>query len=382
MPELKLRFPNSLIFGADVLAHLPHVVREHGTRVLLVSEAIMHDGRYVDRAADAMRRAGIDVIVFDEVTPNSSAASIAELANMARASQTKVVVGLGGVRVLALARLVANVATPERRTVEEVMNGALPEHPLAYIEVPSSFRNHMLFRSQAVLREEGSGAARLVNLHPSTMRAAVVDTSFLQTLSSKYTMAAIIDTLLAAIEGYVSRTGTFFSDALLERSISELRAAALSGVRNPSDQRYRARAAEAGLLTALGLSASNQGLGGALAYTVNARFRLPKSWVAAVLLPHVVDMLITQVPDKMVSVARALGEPVEGIMAEEDARRAARGVRRILSQLDLPTRLRDMDVSLDELLSAAERLGEFDMLRSAPTNTAMADVQALIKLAY
>lgn len=382
MAELKLRFPHSVAFGADALSRLPQVVREFGTRVLLISESIMHDGRYIDRAVDGLRRAGLDVIVHDEIAPNSNSGAIAYLATMARASQTKVVVGLGGVRVLSIARVVANVAAGQRRTVEEVMNGTLPDAPLAYVEVPSSFRNHMMFRAQAVLREEGSGLARLVGLHPSTVRSVVIDTGFLQTLSSKYTMSAIADTMLACIDGYTSRAGNFFSDALLERAISELRAAATAGVRNPADTRYRVRAAEAGLLASLGLSASAQGLAGALSYAINARFGLPKSWVAAVLLPHAVDMLIAQVPDKMVTVARALGEQVEGIMVEEDARRAARGVRKMLNQLDLPTRLRDMDVSLDELFGVTERLLEFDMVRSAPTNTAAADLTALVKLAY
>ena len=144
------------------------------------------------------------------------------------------------------------------------MEGHVPGSSIPYIEVPSSYRNHLLMRPEAVINDTLAGRARMVHIAPGTVQAAVIDTAFTQTLSSKYALAAIMDTLLAAVEGYYAPTSTMFSDTLLLRATRELHAAALAGVKNPSDGRFRMQAAEAGLITAMGLSVTGQGIGGGL----------------------------------------------------------------------------------------------------------------------
>jgi len=381
MNELSLRLPNNVAFGTDILAVLPGIVKEFGTRVLLISESVPHDARYIDKVSGILRSAGLDVIIYDELSPTSGTSVVQELAALAKASQTRVVLGLGGMRVLATARCVANVASGEV-TMEQLKSGTLPQKPLAYIEVPSSYRNHSMMRTECIMRDSFSGGPIAIPIHPATTKAVVVDTAFSQTLSSKYAIAAIVDTLLAAIEGYTSRYSTFYSDVLLERALGLLQDAVRAGTRNPTDMRYRHKAAQAGLLTAFALANVSQGAGGALAYTMNARFHLPKSWVAAILLPHVVDALIPANAEKMVGVARALGEPVEGIIAQEEAHRAAKAIRKIVSQLDLPSRLRDLDVSIDELIDASDLVTGLFPAASSSQRISPIELQQLIKAAY
>jgi len=100
------------------------------------------------------------------------------------------------------------------------------------------------------------------------------------------------------------------------------------------------------------------------------------------MLPHVVDALIPVAAEKMVGFAKALGEPVEGIIAQEEAHRAARATRKIVSQLDLPTRFRELDVELDDLLEVAESAASLGMVRNASIPVSAAELQQMIKAAY
>ncbi len=381
MQNYLLRLPATIAFGQDALPRLSSIVKEHGKRVLVISEGVLHEGNHVGRVVELLKRDGLETMVYDELTPGSPASVVDELASLARASRTGVVVGLGGMRVLSIARCAANIAVSEYR-ISDMFNGTIPESSLPYIEVPTSFRNHLLMRDESVIKDVAVGRARLVGNAPGTVKAVVVDTSFSQTLSSKYALAAILDTLLAAIEGFFSTESTLYSDTLLERSIKELHAAAGMGVRNPADPQFRYRAAEAGLLAAYGLGIVGQGVGGILSFVMNARFDLPKSWVATVLLPHVVDFLTPRNHEKAARVAAALGEPVEGIRAVDDAPRAVRGVRKLLSQLDLPVRLRDMDVAHEDLSAATSEVLEFPGLSSVPGGVSAAELQRLVASAY
>ena len=381
MQNFLLRVPSTLVFGQDVLAKLGPVALEYGSRALVISEAVLHEGNHIGRVVEILKRAGLETMVYDELMPGSPASSVDELASLARASRTEVVVGLGGMRVLSIARCVANVAV-DGIGIADMFDGKMPSKSLPYVEIPSSYRNHLLMRNESVIRDVQAGRARIVKISPGTVRAVIIDTSFAQTLSSKYALAAILDTLLAAIEGYFSTHSSLYSDTLLERAIRELHAAALMGVRNPADARFRYRAAEAGLLTAMGVGVAGQGIGGILSYVLNARFGLPKSWVATILLPHVVDMLTPRNEEKAARVAAALSEPIEGIRAADDAPRAARGVRKLLSQLDLPVRLRDLDVAHEELSNAAEDALDYSGLAAVPGGASDADLQQLVSTAY
>lgn len=381
MNGLSLRLPNNITFGTEILSDLPETVKEFGSRALLISESVLHDARYIEKVSGILRGADIDVIIYDELSPNSTTSTISELASLAKASRASVVVGLGGVRVLSVSRCVANIASGEVN-FEQLRTGTLPKKPLPYIELPSSYRNHTMMKNQSILRDDMTKGPIAVPLSPVTTRAVFIDSVFSQSLSSKYAVAAIVDTLLAAIEGYTSRRSTFFSDLLLEKVLTLLNEAIRTGTRNPTDTGFRYQASQAGLLTAMAMAQTSQGVGGALANTINARFQLPTSWVAAILLPHVVDTLIPAYPDKMVGVARALGESVEGIIAHEEAHRAARAIRRIVSQLDLPSRLRELDVSLDELMESTELVSGLFSTMPTTERVSPAELQQLIKTAY
>jgi alcohol dehydrogenase len=272
---VSLKVPSTIVFGQDVLPQLGPVVSAIGSRALVVSESVLHEGQHIDRVLQILKRSGVETMIYDELMPGSPASRIDEIASLARASKAKAVVGLGGMRVLSIARCVANVATETKR-IGDMMEGYVPTTSLPYVEVPSSYRNHLLMRDEAVIKDTRAGRARMVRLAPNTTRAAIIDTAFTQTLSSKYALAAILDTLLAAVEGFYSPQSTMYSDTLLLKATSELHKAALSGIRNPADPRFRLQAAEAGFLTAMGLAVTGQGIGGGLAYAINARFSLPQ----------------------------------------------------------------------------------------------------------
>jgi alcohol dehydrogenase len=381
MQSFVLQVPSTVVFGQDVLPQLGPIAARLGNRAMIVSESVLQEGHYVERVADILKRAGVEVMVYDELMPSTPSVVVDEIASLAKASKTQLIVGLGGMRVLSIARCVASVAV-DRLRVWDFLEGKKITQTLPYIDVPSSYRNHLLMRNECVVRDSSDKRALIVPVPHGTIRAAVVDTTLTQTLSSKYAIAAILDTLLAAIEGYLSSSASMYSDTILLKAIGALYKAAMTALKNPHDGRFRSRASEAGLLASMGLAITGQGMGGALSYAINAQFHLPKSWIATILLPHVVEVLSVRDVEKMARVAASIGENVEGIIAADDAPRAARGIRRLLSHVDLPVRFRDLDVTLDELSSAAEAASEYAMNANVPGGISSSDLQQLIAEAF
>jgi alcohol dehydrogenase len=342
----------------------------------------MRENGVVDRITEMLERRSIHAIVYDDIGPGVTTALLPEMVSFARASKAQVVVGVGGMRVLSAARTVAVAACPEVEIGDVIGGRVTVEKPTPYVEVPSSYRNHFMLRSECVLTGSTARQPVVVRLPPTTTRAVLIDPNLTLSLSPKYAAAAMMDTLLAAIEGYISVRSSFFSDTMLVHAV-ELLGRALRGItETPQEPRHRVVASEAGLLTAFALATSSQGVGGALAYSINSRYTIPKSWVATVLLPHIIDSSVHARPEKLKRVAEALGEDVDGMKPGDAAYQASASVRRIIGQLDLPGRLREMDLAIDELVDISEVASSLEMSASAPAPHTASDLYDIIKQAF
>ncbi len=381
MSDLILQFPNHVVFGPDVIQRIGQIVGSLGSRCFLITETVLRQHGTIDHIEDILERRSISNIVYDQIGPGATTAGLDKLTSVARASHAEVIVGVGGMRVLAAARIVA--AASGGAEVGDVLAGRVTgTSPVAYVEVPASYRNHFMLRDQCIVTDATTRHPVLVDLPSGTTRAILVDPNLTLTMSPKYAAAAMMDTMLAAVEGYVSNRSSFFSDTLLIEAISRL-AQALKGItETPNEPKHRIRASEAGLLTALALSASSQGVGGALSYAINSVHAVPKSWVATVLLPHVLDTTVLARPDKLKRVAHALGEEVRELKPADAAYQASAAVRRIIGILELPGRLREMDLAIDDLVDVAELGASLDMSASAPIPHTTSDLYDLIKLAF
>ncbi len=381
MSDLILKFPNHVVFGPDVIQRIGQIVGALGSRCFILTESVLRQHGTIDHIEDILDRRSISNIVYDEMGPGATTAGLQKLVAVARASQAEVIVGVGGMRVLAAARVVAVAARGTE--VGDVLAGRVRERTgAAYVEVPASYRNHFMLRDQCIMTDATTRHPILVPLPEGTTRAVIVDPNLTLTMSPKYAAAAMMDTMLAAIEGYVSSRSSFFSDTLLIDAISRLGTALKGITETPNEPKHRIRASEAGLLTALALASSSQGVGGALSYAINSVHSVPKSWVATVLLPHVLDTTVLARPDKLKRVAHALGEEVRDFSPSDAAYQASAAVRRIIGLLELPGRLREMDLAIDDLVDVAELAASLDMSASAPIPHTTSDLYDLIKLAF
>jgi alcohol dehydrogenase len=407
MDELILRIPATIIFGADALTRVSSAVSEYGSRALILTESALREAKYVPRLQDLLERRGIHCIVYDDVTPGGGSESLNEIISLARSSQIQMIIGMGGMKVLTAARL-ASMAVPNRLGLEDILQsgGLRPgERCLPYIEVPSSCRNHFMLKDFVIITDNETKSPQVIRVPADIAKLIVIDPRISLTLSPRYTGAVMMDSLLASIEGYLSPRASFLSDATLLQAIEMLSSNVVEACRPTGNERARTRAAEAGLLAAIGLSMSSQGVGGAVAYALNSRFDIPKSWVSTVLLPHIVDNIASVRPEKLARLARALGESLD----DEDLRVASRrggeslgtvavsvkelspsqlasrissAIRRLIGVLDLPNRLRDFDLPLDEMNDVAEIAAVMDMSATSPVPFSAEEIFDLIKQAF
>jgi alcohol dehydrogenase class IV len=382
MPDVLFHIPTRVVFGLDTVNRIGQLVTEYGERAFLVTEAILYEGKVINKVQDILDKKGVPHIVFDEVVPNATSKTVDDGVTLARGSHADVVIGLGGVRTLSIARCIAMTAS-SGNDMDDFLSGVQPQGaPLAYIEVPTTCRNPFLFTDEYLMVDGRDRMGRIGRTQKGITKAVLIDPKLSLTLPAKYTATTIMDTLLGCIEGYISARANFLSDTYLVRAIEMLGSLIKEGIQNIDDIRTRMNASVAGLLMGLGLATSRQGIGAALSFAINARFMAPKSCVSTILLPYVMEFAVNVRGDRIAQVARLLGEDISDVSSVEAPVRAIDAVRRIISTLGLPTRLREFDLTLDEMIEVAGAARSFDMMNYLPRVVSTEDIYELIKSAF
>jgi alcohol dehydrogenase len=382
MPDILFHIPTRVVFGLDTINRIGQLVTDYGERAFLVTEAILYEGKVINKLQEILDKKGVSYIVFDEVVPNATSRTVDDGVTLARGSHADVVIGLGGVRTLSIAKSIAMTA-PSESDMDDFLSGVQPQgQPLAYIEVPTTCRNPFMFCDEYLVVDGRDRAGKIGRTQKGITKAALIDPKLSLTLPAKYTATTIMDTLLGCIEGFLSAKANFLSDTYLQRAIEILGGVIKEGIQNVDDIRMRMNASTAGLLMGLGLSTSRLGIGSALAFAINARFMSPKSWVSTIFLPYVMEFALNVRGDRIAQVARLLGEDVSDASSVEAPVRAIDAVRRVISSLGLPTRLREFDLSLDEMIEVAGAARSFDMMNYLPRVVSTEDIYELIKSAF
>ncbi|GAB1457005.1 hypothetical protein MASR2M48_23130 [Spirochaetota bacterium] len=201
-------------------------------------------------------------------------------------------------------------------------------------------------------------------------------------MSFKAAAAALLDGAMGAIEGYVSAKEGFLSDMALKEAIGLYIHALDVTIQRPEDPQARMDAVRACFLSGLGLAASSPGLGTAISFAINARWGVPKSNLAAVILPYLLESLSRSRPEKIAALAPLFCEidPEEGASAA--ASRAVESMRTRLGVLKIPSRLKDFDLPLERLVETAESARRFDFMNFLPRTMTVDDVFDFIKTVY
>jgi alcohol dehydrogenase len=382
MPDILFHIPTRVVFGLDTINRIGQVVAEYGERVFLVTEAILYEGKTINKVQEIFDKKGTPYIVFDEVIPNATSRTVDDGVTLARGAHADVVVGLGGMRALSIAKAIA-MTVPAAEDMDDFLSGVQPQSPaLPYVEVPTTCRNPFMFLDEYLVVDGRDRTGRIGRTQKGITKAVLVDPKLSLTLPAKYTATTIMDALLASVEGYLSSRANFLSDTYFLRAIETLGTVIREGIQNVDDIRMRMNASVAGLLSAMGLTTSKLGIGSALSFAINAKFMAPKSWVSTILLPYVLDFAVNVRGDRIAQVARLLGEDISDAAPVEAPVRAIEAVRRIISTLALPGRLREFDLTLDEMFEVAGVARSFDMMNYLPRVVSTEDIYEMIKSAF
>lgn len=359
--------PTKVIHGRGALARLGGEILAAGCRrPLLVTDPGIVASGLAERVAEALRRAGLEVAVFDGVTHMATTAATESGARAALAHRADAVVGAGGGSALAVARGVA-ILVAEGGDVASKAGRDVRCAPL--FSVPTTAGSGSEVSPSAPLLDRDRGAKITLRGHATFSRAAILDPDLLASLPARQAALSGVDALAHGIEAYLTNLATPITDALAVAAVEILARDLRAAVAGDGDARARCLVASTMANQACGNA--KLGLVHGLARNVQTLFDVPYGLTIGVFLLPVMEFNRPAAVERFARLGEAMGET--GGDEERRSRGAIERTRALLSDIGIPDRF-------DPATVDGSRIPELARMVFARDTDAQLDRAALARL--
>jgi alcohol dehydrogenase class IV len=185
------------------------------------------------------------------------------------------------------------------------------------------------------------------------------------------------------VEALCSTNAHPVTDALASRSLAMLGHFLRACRADPRNLRARTQAHVAAWMSVCGLANVNLGLSHGIGHQLGARNDVPHGITSCVMMGPVMEYNRNHVGGRQAWIAELLGVPIAGLTAGEAARAGREAVLRLVEDLGLPHRLRDVGVTPDDFPAIAKDALEDLIVATNPRPvTSAQDVIDLLHAAY
>ena len=206
--------------GKSCLEKLGDTAAPAGNRAIVIADSLMARSQVLSSLNDGLQNSGVQAIQSFVSEADSFAKAAEEIIRTAKAGRCQTVIGVGGMRTLAIAKCVAALAR-EAETIDPYLDGKVPgSPPLSYIAVPTTARDPFSCTDSILMIDPRNNAARLIGFSGFFTEAAFFDPDASASLSENYFSAIVLEIILSAVEGCVSQKKSLFTETLLEKAFS------------------------------------------------------------------------------------------------------------------------------------------------------------------
>lgn len=303
---------------------------------------------------------GLCAGVFDGVVEQSPLPTVEAAAEVMRKVDADSVVVLGGGSAAVTARA-ASIAAAEGGEIASLatkldskgqLHSPKLERPKALQFIVPSTPTTAYAKAGAAVTLPGTGS-RLSLFDPKARAHAIFfDPSFFTPAPRDLTRDAALDCFAMGIQGLEAKTREPLADALLLHGLRLLRRHLPVYVAGQGNEDDHGSLMLASLLIGNGTDYTGSGLASALGHTIGARYGIRNGLVKVIVLPYTIAYNGTVTASRLDDAIEALEPHGSGGATGPEALIAACGI--LFKLLELPTRLRELGVPREDLLTIAK----------------------------
>lgn len=333
-----IHLPRTIRIGAGALDELPAALAQLGlARPLIVTDGWMAASGVLGRVEAILAKAGLAARAFTGVVPDPTVASVEAATAFLRGGAHDCVIGLGGGSAIDTAKMVAVKAL---RDLPVAMFKAPHQEDapgLPIVAVPTTAGTGSEATRFTVITDEASDEKMLCAGLAYLPSVAILDFELTLTKPARLTADTGIDSLVHAIEAYVSRRANPFADAAALSAMRLIWPNLRTACADPGNRAAREALMLGALQGGIAFSNSSVALVHGMSRPIGAHFHVSHGLSNAMLMPLVTQWSAPAALPRYADCARAMAIAPEGESDQTAAARLVKALHRINADLAVPS---------------------------------------------
>ena len=207
--------PVNLIFGCGVIETAGNVAKKYGSKALVVTgKASTKKTGLLDKIITILKKSEISSVVFDEVEPNPLTTTAHKAAEIIKAQNCDMVIGVGGGSIMDCAKAAAFIACNDGDINDYIFNKKTSEKALPVILIPTTCGTGSEGNGFAVLTNPENGDKKSLRCNAIVPKSSIIDPDCMKTMPKHILASVGFDALCHNIEAYTSKIAQPFTDIL------------------------------------------------------------------------------------------------------------------------------------------------------------------------
>lgn len=333
-----IALPRFAKIGAGAVDELGTVVAQLGIqRPVLVTDRYLTDTGQAERLMKTLHAAGSEAAVFSETVPDPTITSLSGGLDLVKAHRADGIIGFGGGSPMDTAKALAVLSANGGSIASYKAPSSYTGPALPVVAVPTTAGSGSEATQFTVITDDDSDEKMLCPGLSFLPIAIVVDFELTVSMPARLTADTGVDALTHAIEAYVSRRASPFSDAFAlaaMRSISQhLRRAYADGADRQAREAMMLASTQAGMA----FSNSSVALVHGMSRPIGGHFHVAHGLSNAMLLPAVTKFSIESAVDRYADCAKAMGVVGESAASGKAAAALVAELRQLCEDVEVPT---------------------------------------------
>lgn len=381
MKDFTFAVPQDIIFGEGSLSKLGDLILKSGCRKpFIISGKTLTKLGVVERAVKLIEKAGYTTELFNEVEANPSIETVEKATNAFKESGADCIIALGGGSPMDVAKAVGIVAVYGGNIKDYEGGGKVPGKITPIIAIPTTAGTGSEVTAFTVITDHARNYKLTVFSYELIPQYALLDPELIMSLPKSVAAATGIDALVHAIEAYLSKAASPFSDSMAEKAMELIGSSIRSFIEDRGNKEAASAMLTGSMFAGLAFAWARLGNVHAMAHPLGGFFDVPHGVANAILLPIVMEFNALTDEGRYKKIYECL-TPGRTIPEDFTPELLVNELKALTASLGIPKNLAEVGVTEDKIPAMAEDAMKSGNIAVNPRETTLEDIISLYRAA-
>ena len=331
------------------------------------------------KVTNILEESNLEYEIYSNIKPNPTIENVQNGVNAYKKSNADYIIAIGGGSSIDTAKAIGIIINnPEFEDVRSLEGVAPTKNKcVPIIAVPTTAGTAAEVTINYVITDAEKNRKFVCVDTNDIPVVAIVDTDMMESMPKGLTAATGMDALTHAIEGLITRGAWEMSDMFHIKAIELISKHLRGAVENTKEGREGMALGQ--YIAGMGFSNVGLGIVHSMAHPLGALYDTPHGVANAIILPTVMEYNAEVTGDKYKYIAKAMGvENVENMSVEEYRKAAIDAVKKLSSDIGIPSNLKDI-VKVEDIDFLAQSAYDDACRPGNPKETSVEDIANLYK---